>query len=404
MFWLNIKIALQALFVNKMRSLLTMLGIIIGVCSVIIMISLGQVTKHNINEQWRSLGTNTIYVNNSTTARDGIARLQGTRKYLTYEDASSIEEECPAVLYTSPVSTSSVIAIYRNQNWNTTIYGVADSFFQIENLTANKGRIFSDYEVRRRSKVCVIGKKVSDTLFLGENPLGKVIRTKTVPLTVIGVLAEKGQSSGVTNQDDKIIIPYTTYKVCIDESRHVGYIEVLAQGTSEIGLACDQITSLLRTRYKTGKGKADVFEIKTLLELLKSAQASLGIISIFLVFVSSISLIVGGIGIMNIMLVTVTERIREIGIRMSIGAKGRDIMLQFLLESIVLCVLGGLIGLLLGFIFTMIIEIANKWPIMFSISAIIVSITFSIAVGVVFGFFPALRASQLDPIEALRSD
>ncbi|MDQ7823307.1 MAG: ABC transporter permease [Candidatus Eremiobacteraeota bacterium] len=404
MLWLNIKIALQALFVNKMRSLLTMLGIIIGVCSVIIMISLGEVTRHNIYKQWADLGTNTIYVNNSQEARTGIQRIQGTRKYLQYDDVTAIQEECPSVLYASPVSTTPVLAVYRDQNWNTTIYGVSDTFFAIENLETEEGRLFSDRDVDNSYKVCVIAKKSAENLFPGENPLGKIIRVKGVPLTVIGVLKEKGQSKGGAEAEDKILIPSTTYKIYIDGSRYVGFIEVLAQSTLSIGAACDEIRGLLRERYKKSESGADVFEIKTLLELLKSAQASLGMIALFLVFVSSISLIVGGIGIMNIMLVSVTERIREIGVRMAIGAKGRDIMLQFLVESVVLCMVGGLIGLTLGFLITIAIETAYKWPLMFSFSAVLVSLSFSVAVGVIFGFFPALKASRLDPIEALKSE
>lgn len=398
------KIALQALVANKMRSLLTMLGIIIGVSAVIIMVSLGQVTTYNINQEWKTLGVNSLFINNSDTAKTGIDRLNGARKVLTYEDAVAIEEECPSVAYCSPVSTSSALTIYRDQNWNATIYGVSDSFFQIENLPLETGLLFTNHSVRKRGKVCVIGKKIADNLFGNEDPIGRTVRIKDSPFRVMAVLKEKGSTGGASTVDERIYIPYSTYKLFIDGSQYVGFIEAMAASQAEIKPASMQITSVLRERHGIKEGKADDFEVQTMLELLKSAQNMLNMLSLFLVFVASISLVVGGIGIMNIMLVSVTERIREIGVRMALGAKGKHIMQQFMIEAVVLCLLGGFIGLVFGFLVTISIELAQKWKVMFSPGAVVLSVCFSIAIGLIFGFVPAMKASKLDPIEALRSE
>ncbi len=404
MFWLNVKIALQALVANKMRSLLTMLGIIIGVSAVIIMVSLGQVTTYNINQEWRTLGVNSIFINNSDSSKTGIERLNGARKVLTYEDAKAIEDECPAVVCCSPVSTSAALTIYRDQNWNTTIYGVSDSIFLVENLPIETGLPFTIHSVVKRGKVCVIGKKVAESLFGDEDPIDKTIRIKDSPFRVMAVLKEKGTSGGGSTVDDRIYIPYTTYKIFIDGSQYVGYLEALAASQAEIKPASMQITATLRIHHNIKEGKPDDFEVQTMLELLKTAQNMLNMLSLFLVFVASISLIVGGIGIMNIMLVSVTERIREIGVRMALGAKGKHIMQQFMIEAVVLCLLGGFIGLVFGFLVTISIEMSQKWKIMFSPVAVLLSVCFSAAIGIIFGFVPAMKASRLDPIEALRSE
>jgi len=404
MFWLNIKIALQALVANKMRSLLTMLGIIIGVSAVIIMVSLGQVTTYNINQEWKTLGVNSLYIKNSDAGKLGSARLSGPRKVLTYEDSKAIEDECPSVACCSPISNCSALTIYREQNWNATIYGVSDAIFQIENLPLESGLPFTYHSVRNRGKVCVIGKNVAQNLFGDEDPIGKSIRIKDNPFRIMGVLKEKGTSGGGSTVDDRIYIPYTSYKIFIDGSQYADYLEALAASQAEIKPAEMQIKMTLRERHKIKEGKPDDFEVQTMLELLKSAQNMLNMLSLFLVFVASISLVVGGIGIMNIMLVSVTERIREIGVRMALGAKGRHIMQQFLIESVVLCLLGGFIGLTFGFLVTLAIEMSQKWKFMFSPVAVVLSVCFSIAVGVIFGFVPAMRASRLDPIEALRSE
>jgi putative ABC transport system permease protein len=404
MFWLNVKIALQALVANKMRSLLTMLGIIIGVSAVIIMVSLGQVTTYNINQEWKTLGVNSIFINNKDSKRTGIERLQGARKVLTYEDAKAIEDECPSVLCCSPVSTSSVLTIYREQNWNAAIYGISDSFFQIENLPVESGLLFTNHSVLKRGKVCVIGKKIADNLFGDEDPIDKTIRIKDSPFRVMAVLKEKGQTGGSSNVDERIYIPYTSYKIFVDGSQYVGLLEAMAATQASIKPAETEITATLRERHMIKEGKADDFEIQTMLELLKSAQKMLSMLSLFLVFVASISLIVGGIGIMNIMLVSVTERIREIGVRMALGAKGKHIMQQFMIESVVLCLLGGFIGLAFGFLVTIGLELSQKWKLMFSPGAVALSLCFSIAIGVIFGFVPAMKASKLDPIEALKAE
>jgi len=255
-----------------------------------------------------------------------------------------------------------------------------------------------------RSKVCVIGRKVADSLFGHEEPLDKLIRIKDCPFRVIGVLKEKGTSGGGNTADDRIYIPYTTYRIFIDNSQYVGLLEAVAASQAAIKPASEQITQVLRERHRIKEGKPNDFEVQTMLELLKSAQKTLAMLSLFLVFVASISLIVGGIGIMNIMLVSVTERIREIGVRMALGAKGKHIMQQFMIESVVLCLLGGFIGLSFGFLVTIALEVSQKWPIMFSPGAVVLSLGFSIAIGLIFGFVPAMKAAKLDPIEALRSE
>ena len=402
MIWQIIKISLQSLLLNKVRSMLTMLGIIIGVSAVIMVVSLGDATQYIFSQQLSNLGPNTMYIYNKST--QGVLEGKVTKKNLTYEDATAIQEECDAVLYASPNSSTSATAIYRRNHWTTTLNGTASTFFKIQNYNLKAGRIFTDREVKVRSHVCVLGKIVKDNLFPLDNPLGKVIRIKEVPFKVIGVLKEKGQSSSGSSMDDLVVIPYTSYKTYIDSSRYVGYIEVTVSDSSLLVTAQNQMTALLRQRHKIKKGAPDDFEINTLIQLLKTTNTIFTTLQIFLIFIASISLGVGGIGIMNIMLVSVTERTREIGIRMAIGAKGRDILLQFIMEAVVLCLVGGFIGMFFGYAVTVIIELALKWKIMLSFSAVVVAIAFSIAVGVIFGFLPALRASKLDPIEALKTE
>ena len=402
MIWQIVSIALQSLLLNKVRSLLTMLGIIIGVSAVIIVVSLGNATQYIFTQQLSSLGPNTMYVYNK--AVEGVLQGNVTKRILTYDDAAAIQEECDAVLYASPNSSTTADAIYRSKHWSTTLNGTASTFFKIQNYEIKSGRVFTEREVSLRGHVCVIGKITKENLFPFDNPLGKIIRVKGVPLKIIGTLKEKGTSGSGSNMDDLIVIPYTTYKTYVDSSRYVGYIEVTVSNSKLLDAAQAQISSLLRQRHKIHKGKPDDFEINTLINLLKTTQTIFSTLQIFLIFIASISLIVGGIGIMNIMLVSVTERTREIGIRMAIGAKGRDILLQFIMEANVLCIVGGFIGMISGYAITIIIELALKWKIMLSFSAVIISIAFSIAVGVVFGFLPALRASRLDPIEALKTE
>jgi putative ABC transport system permease protein len=394
------KIALNALARNKMRSFLTALGIIIGVGAVIAMVSIGQGAKADVEKRFEEMGTNLLTVRPGSQSFRGRHGGGGSRQTLLESDAEAILENCDAVEYMSANVNTRAQVIYQNKNWNTSIYGVGNSYPQVRNWEVEEGQFFTEQQVRGGQKICVLGSEVSQNLFEGAPALGQVIRIKRIPFRVVGVMKTKGES-GFFNQDDVIFIPYTTAMMRLLGIQYIHSIDVSSypDRTAE---AQAQIEELLRIRHKIAPGAEDDFYVRDMSDIAESAAESTQILTLLLGGIASISLLVGGIGIMNIMLVSVTERIREIGIRMSVGAKERDILLQFLTEAIVLSLLGGFLGIALGIGSSRLIDHLSQMSTVVSVGAIALAFLFAGSVGVFFGFYPARKASKLDPIDALR--
>jgi len=400
----SLRIALRALLVNKMRSALTMLGIIIGVGAVIAMIAVGEGAKRRIAEQIASMGSNLLIVLSGSSTSGGIRFGMGTVPTLTVDDAKAIGTEVPAVKYVSPNLTGIAQVVYGNQNWSTVINGTTPEVLDIRDWPLASGRPFTQQDVDGATKVCLLGKTVVDNLFGGIDPIGQIVRIKKVPFTVMGVLASKGQSTWGQDQDDTIFVPLTTAQKRLFGMQFPGMVRAIAVQAKEPEMmkeAEDQITELLRQRHHIQPNQENDFSVRNLTEVMSSAEQSARVMSLLLGAIASISLIVGGIGIMNIMLVSVTERTREIGIRIAVGAKGRDILLQFLIESLVLSLVGGTLGIGIGIAGTLILAAFTQWPVLYSIKAILLAFFFAGSVGVFFGFYPARKASLLNPIEAL---
>jgi putative ABC transport system permease protein len=401
----SLRIALKALIANKMRSALTMLGIIIGVSAVIAMIAVGSGAKQRIEEQIASMGSNLLMVMSGSATSGGFRGGAGTVPTLTVDDAKAIETEIPGVRYVSPSISGVAQVVYGNQNWSTIIQGTAPEMLEIRGWSLSSGRSFTEQELGGAAKVCVLGQTVVDNLFGGIEPIGQIVRIKKIPFMVIGVLSPKGQTTWGQDQDDLIFVPLTTGQKQLFGQTFPGMVRniaVQAWGPEEIKQVETQINQLLRQRHRIQPNQDNDFSVRNLTELMSSAEQSADVMSLLLGAIASISLIVGGIGIMNIMLVSVTERTREIGIRIAVGAKGRDILLQFLIESLVLSLLGGIIGIGIGILGTVVLSSFTQWPTLFSIQAILLAFLFSGSVGVFFGFYPARKASLLNPIEALR--
>ena len=396
------RIAFDALLRNKMRSLLTMLGIIIGVGAVIAMVAIGQGAQASVDAQISSLGTNVLLVFPGSTSRGGIMGGGGTGTTLTEDDGQAIKEQCPAVVYVSPQIRSGAQVIFGNMNWGTVLQGGSPDYFAIRDWQIDKGDFFTDQDVRASTKVCLLGQTVVQQLFENVDPIGETIRIRSIPFKVVGTLKSKGQNMMGQDQDDNIIIPYSTLqKRLMGHTRTWGYI-ISAVSKSQIIEAQQQITDLLRSRHKLGPMEDNDFTIRTQTDIAEASQATSKIMTTLLGSIASVSLIVGGIGIMNIMLVSVTERTREIGIRMSIGARRRDILSQFLMEAIVLSLLGGLVGIVLGVSGSGLISRIAGWPTFISTNSIFLAVFFSMVVGVFFGYYPARKAASLNPIDALR--
>ena len=401
----GLRIALRALTVNKMRSVLTMLGIIIGVAAVIAMVAIGSGAKARIAEQIASMGSNLLMVMSGSSTSGGMRFGMGTVPTLTVDDAKAIQTEIPGVKYVAPNVTGVAQVVYGNQNWSTIINGTAPEALEIREWPLASGRPFTQQDVDGATKVCVLGRTVAETLFGGMDPVGQIVRIKKVPFTVLGVLAPKGQSTWGQDQDDIVFVPLTTAQKQLFGQQFPGMVRVIAVqawGPDQVEEAESQITQLLRQRHRIQPNQENDFSVRNLSEVMASAEQSADVMSLLLGAIASISLIVGGIGIMNIMLVSVTERTREIGIRIAVGAKSRDILLQFLIESLVLSLVGGIIGIGLGVAGTLVLSSFTKWPTLFSPQAILLAFVFSACVGVFFGFYPARKASLLNPIEALR--
>lgn len=400
-----LRIAMRALRVNKMRSFLTMLGIIIGIAAVIAMMAVGSGASYIISQQIASIGSNIILVLPGSLTSGGLRTGSGGVQTLKAADSRAIQQECPAVAIAAPIVRGSGQIVYGNQNWSTLLMGTTPEMFVIREWSTVQGREFTVEEVDGAAKVCVIGETIVKNLFGDEDPLGKMIRIKKVPFTVVGVLETKGQSPQGTDQDDVIFVPLRTAQRKLMGSQFpdtVGSILVKAKSEQELADAERQTTELLMQRHRIFNGKEPDFTVRNLSEILAVAEKSSKAMSLLLGAVASISLVVGGIGIMNIMLVSVTERTREIGIRMAIGAKRKDILMQFLTEAVLLTVLGGLLGILIGASGAFIVSKVLKWPTLISMWSVSIAFIFSGAVGVFFGFYPARKAAGLNPIEALR--
>ena len=402
MLFMTLRIALRALMRNKLRAFLTMLGIIIGVGAVIAMVAIGEGAKATIRSQIASLGTNVLIILPGTSVQGGVRTGSGGVNTLVDGDAKAMMRELPAVAFASPALRRPEQVVAGNLNWLTLTQGVAPEFQQIRDWQVAEGRFIHDGDIESAAKVAVVGETVVNQLFGSDDPIDAVIRIRNIPFRVVGVLAPKGQTSQGTDQDDTIIIPYTTMQKRLMRITFVQSIVASAINAERLPEAQAQITALLRQRHRIGPDREDDFYIRNLSDIAEAASSSARVMAVLLGTVASISLLVGGIGIMNIMLVSVTERTREIGIRMAVGARRKDIMLQFLVEAVVMAATGGCIGILLGIGSSEILNDWAQWPTHISTTIIAIAFFFSGAVGVFFGFYPARKAANLDPIDALR--
>ncbi|MFA9454008.1 MAG: ABC transporter permease [Candidatus Aminicenantaceae bacterium] len=394
------RVALMALARNKMRSFLTALGIIIGVGAVIAMVSIGQGAKADVEKRFEEMGTNLLTVRPGSMSYRGRHGGGGSRETLTESDAEAILESCDAVEYLSPNVNTRKQVIYQSKNWNTSIYGVGADYPLVRNWEIDDGQFLNAQQIRGGQKICVLGSEVAQNLFEGAPAIGQVIRIDKIPFRIIGIMKAKGES-GWGSQDDVIFIPYTTAQMRLLGIQHIQSID-LSSFKDRTAEAQIQIEELLRLRHKIAPGSDDDFYVRDMSDIAESAAESTQILTLLLGGIASISLLVGGIGIMNIMLVSVTERIREIGIRMSVGAKEKDILLQFLTEAIVLSLMGGLLGIAMGIGSSKLIDHLSPMSTVVSLGAIVLAFLFSGSVGIFFGFYPARKASKLDPIDALR--
>jgi putative ABC transport system permease protein len=402
----SMKIAFTALRINKLRSALTMLGIIIGVAAVIAMVAIGSGAQARIEEQIASIGSNVIIVISGSITSSGIRLGTGFAQTLTEDDAKAIVRECPAVDVAAPASRGGAQVVYGSNNWATQIVGSTPDYLTIRDQQVQQGQAFTNADVDSAAKVALLGKTVADNLFGGEDPVGKVIRIKKVPFTVEGVLAAKGQSPTGQDQDDMILIPISTAKKKVlgqsqANAASVGAIMVRAREGMNAE-AQQEMTTLLRQRHRIQPGQDDDFSIRDMEEIFKAQEASASVMSMLLAAIASVSLIVGGIGIMNIMLVSVTERTKEIGLRQAVGAKTKDILMQFLVEAVTLALAGGAAGIIIGVAGSLLISYFAGWSTLVSAGSVLLAFAFSALVGIAFGYYPARKAAFMDPIQALR--
>ncbi|MCC6494499.1 MAG: ABC transporter permease [Pirellulales bacterium] len=408
--WITFRIALRALSKNKMRAGLTVLGVVIGIAAVTTMVSIGQSASQLVQGQFQSLGTNVLVVFPQMQRRGGVR--QGAAPTLTAKDAKAIADEAPSVLATSPIVGASAQIIAGNTNWSPReMIGVGEDYLVVRNWPLRRGGFFSERDVQSAAKVCVIGRTIVAKLFQTTNPLGATIRVRNIPFTVIGVLETKGANIVGEDQDDILLMPYTTVQKRLQGSQfnNVGVVLASARSMALMTTAEQEINQIMLERHHIRSGDAADFTVRNTTEIANVLSIVTGSMTLMLASIAGISLVVGGVGIMNTMLVSVTERTREIGIRMAVGARSGNILRQFLVESVVLSCVGGAIGLLLGVgasagITTLINKISSgaDWPMVISMPAAVLALVFAASVGIFFGFYPALKASRLDPIDALR--
>jgi putative ABC transport system permease protein len=397
-----LRVAARAMRRNKLRTILTMLGMIIGVGAVIAMVSIGNGAKAQVEAQIASLGRNVVLIFSGSFMRGGVRSGWNNAGTLAVEDALAIEREIPEVTIISPELRTSAQVAAGNQNWSTSIQGEGQDYLDIRQWPLSQGSMFTEQDVRSSGKVAVIGKTVADQLYPDGVVVGQVMRIKNVPFIVVGELIPKGLSVQGQDQDDVVIVPYTSAMKRLTGSTTLRGITVQAASAEALSSVQQQITDLLRQRHRITPPREDDFTVRTQQEIAEAANATSSVMRLLLLAIACVSLLVGGIGIMNIMLVSVTERTREIGIRMAVGAHGRDIRLQFLTEAVALSVIGGVIGIALGISSSKVLAEYMHWPTLTSMDSVVAAFFFSAGVGIVFGFYPAHKASQLDPIDALR--
>jgi len=397
-----IRVALRALARNKLRTVLTMLGIIIGVGAVICTVAIGQGASEQVEQQIASLGTNVIMVFAGSVNTGGVRMGNGATKSLTDDDAEAVLQHVQGVTMVSPMVFSSVQAVNGNENWLTRANGASQDFPQIRNWPVVSGSFFSQRDVDMATDVCVIGKTVATQLFGDQDPVGQMIRIQNLPFRILGVLQEKGQNPNGQDQDDIVLMPYTTVQKKISGISWIQMMMVATASQQQNQSVQSGISALLRQRHHLRTGEDDDFIIRNPSEMARTAEATANTMTLLLGTVGAVSLVVGGIGIMNIMLVSVTERTREIGVRMAVGATEANVQWQFLSEALVLSSLGGIIGIIVGMVFSAVISNWLGWPTLVSKLSVVVAVVFSALVGISFGFYPALKAARLNPIEALR--
>ena len=401
-----LRVAMRALAVNKLRSVLTMLGIIIGVAAVIVMIAVGAGAQQRVKEQIASLGSNLLLILSGSSTSSGVRSGFGMTPTISEDDALAIAREIPETMSAAQLRGTAQV-VWGNQNWSTVIFGASQDYLEIRQWQLSGGRAFDAADQAGAAKVCLIGSTVAKQLFGGVDPVGQVIRIRRVPFTVIGTLETKGQSMMGSDQDDVILMPISTARkrvlgASISKQRSVGAIWVKVAENADMKAAEEQVRALLRQRHRLQPGQDDDFSLRNLEEVAATQEASSRVLALLLAAVASVSLVVGGIGIMNIMLVSVTERTREIGLRMAVGARTRDILGQFLVEAVTLSLLGGLVGIAIGVGTSVAIAEVAGWRILLSPESVMLAVAFAFAIGVFFGFYPARKAARLNPVEALR--
>jgi len=403
---ITLRIAMRALVRNKTRSLLTALGIIIGIAAVIAVVAVGQGASVTMRNQINSMGNNLVMIFPGSQKTGGFHGGGGTQQTLTAEDGDAILLECPFVAAVTPMVRSGVQCVYKENNWGTSVQGVNVQYQEVRNWDLARGSFLTDADVRSASRVCVIGETVSQQLFQGGDPLGQTIRIRNMPFRVLGVMIPKGSAAWGQDQDDTIIAPWTTVRRVLYNSafNNVNQLMISLISMDNLEQAKREISGILRQRHRLNLGADDDFTITDMTEVTKMVTQVSTMMTLLLTVIASISLVVGGIGIMNIMLVAVSERTREIGLRLAVGARRRDILMQFLVEAVVLSGAGGIIGIGLGISAANILAKTNHWPVMISASSVLIALTFSAGVGIFFGFYPAWRAARLNPIESLRRE
>jgi len=401
-FLLILKSALRSIARNKLRSGLTTLGIIIGVGAVIAMVGIGEGASNLVKTQVASLGDNLINIFPGSHFGGGRHGGAGTGSSLTEDDAVAIKQQIPLITAISPVAQTNAMVVYGNQNWTTQVVGGDVDYLTIRRWALASGSVFNESAVRGAAKVAIIGGTLADQLFQGQDPIGQSIRIKKMPFTIIGVLERKGQNTWGRDQDDVVVVPYTTVMKRVSGQMRVNMILASATSMEDLPEATEAITELLRQRHRIPPGQEDDFTVRTQQDISNIMGSTASVMRILLAAIASVSLLVGGIGIMNIMLVSVTERTREIGIRMAVGAKGWHVLVQFLSEAVVLSSIGGLLGVALGIGAAQIVAKVARWPVLVPPESVAIAFAFAAAVGVFFGFWPARKAAGLDPIEALR--